>query len=90
MASDLLVFDPPSDSKIVPVRMKAGSVTFHHSKMPHMTTGNTGDRWREVLAQHFSFPGCQYEGDHYHWRVHVNQFTGERVWANEPKKEVLA
>jgi phytanoyl-CoA hydroxylase len=78
MASDLLVCELPQDMQIVAARIKAGSVTFHHSKMPHMTTGNSSGAWRLTMAQHFSAPGCQREGDHYAWRVHVNQRTGER------------
>ena len=38
---------------------RSGTVTFHHSKTPHMTTGNSSDRWRLVLTQHFRNPGVQ-------------------------------
>ena len=79
MASDLLVCQLPPKSEYVAVPLKAGSVTFHHSKMPHMTTGNSTDAWRLTLAQHFSAEGCQAEGDHYPWRVHVDQNSGERT-----------
>ena len=38
--SDLLKCHVDSDAQVVACPLKAGSVTFHHSKMPHMTTGN--------------------------------------------------
>ena len=43
--SDLL-FCEPDDSRAVPCPVKLGSVTFHHSKTPHMTTANRTDQWR--------------------------------------------
>jgi phytanoyl-CoA hydroxylase len=80
MASDLLVCDVPADADVVACPIDAGSVTFHHSRTPHMTTGNGTDRWRLVLTQHFRNPACKdMPEDNYPWRVHVSQRTGERV-----------
>ncbi|HKQ12638.1 MAG TPA: phytanoyl-CoA dioxygenase family protein [Steroidobacteraceae bacterium] len=79
MASDLLVCDIPQDAEVVVCPIDAGTVTFHHSKTPHMTTGNTSGAWRLVLTQHFRNPACKdLPEDNYSWRVHVNQRTGER------------
>ncbi|HEU4936697.1 MAG TPA: phytanoyl-CoA dioxygenase family protein, partial [Vicinamibacterales bacterium] len=79
-ASDLLVCDVPQDADVVVCPIEAGTVTFHHSKTPHMTTGNSSDRWRLVLTQHFRNPACKdLAEDNYSWRVHVNQRTGQRV-----------
>ena len=44
-----------------------------------MTTANTTSGWRRALAQHFRAVGAPGEGDHYPWKVYVNQFTGERI-----------
>lgn len=83
MASDLLVCDIPADTDIVACPIEAGSVTFHHSRMPHMTTANTSDTWRLVLTQHFRNPLCKdLPEDHYAWRVRVSQRSGERVQNN--------
>ncbi|MBI3832286.1 MAG: phytanoyl-CoA dioxygenase family protein [Planctomycetes bacterium] len=80
MASDLLVCEAPEHAEIAVCRMKAGSVTFHHSKTPHMTTGNTSDAWRLTLAQHFWNPACKtMPAQNYHWRVEVNQANNERL-----------
>ena len=82
MASDLLVCEIPPDAEVVACPIDAGTVTFHHSRMPHMTTGNSTDRWRLVLTQHFRNPACKdVPEDHYPWVVRVNQRTGERVQA---------
>lgn len=73
-ASDLLVCALPDDAEIVACPIELGSVTFHHSRTPHMTTGNTSDRWRAVLTQHFRDPACKsMPDDHYAWRVKVSQ-----------------
>jgi ectoine hydroxylase-related dioxygenase (phytanoyl-CoA dioxygenase family) len=83
MASDLLICAIPEGADIVACPIDAGSVTFHHSRTPHMTTGNSTDRWRLVLTQHFRNPACHaLPEDHYPWRVLVNQKSGERVRVN--------
>jgi ectoine hydroxylase-related dioxygenase (phytanoyl-CoA dioxygenase family) len=56
-----------------------GSVTFHHSKTPHMTTANTSETWRKAVANHMQEIGAGGEGDHYPWKIKVNQRTGERI-----------
>lgn len=76
--SDLL-FCEPDESRAVACPVKLGSVTFHHSKTPHMTTANTTGQWRKILTQHLKSPGAAGEGEHYAWKVYVNQYTGERV-----------
>jgi hypothetical protein len=82
MASDLLVCEPGPRAEVVVCPIKAGSVTFHHSKTPHMTTGNTSDQWRLTLAQHFWNPLCKdLPQENYKWRVMVDQKTNERVFA---------
>ena len=75
--SDLLTCEVDS-SREVACPLKLGSVTFHHGKTPHMTTANTSDEWRRAVSQHFRGEGSKGEGDHYPWKVYVNQFTGER------------
>ena len=74
--SDLLRCDP-DESRAVSCPIPVGSVTFHHSKTPHMTGPNDTDRWRRILTQHLRAEGCEGEGDHYPWKVYVNQITGE-------------
>jgi phytanoyl-CoA hydroxylase len=76
--SDLLVCDV-DESRAVPIPLKLGDVSFHHGKMPHMTTPNASSRWRRALSQHFRAIGSQGEGDHYPWKIYVNQVTGERI-----------
>ena len=61
------------------VPAELGGVTFHHSKTPHMTPANTTDSWRRILTQHLKLVGVEGEGDHYPWKVYVNQATGERT-----------
>ena len=78
VASDLLLCEPDT-SRAVARPVTLGGVTFHHSKTPHMTTPNRTDRWRKILTQHFRQAGTEGEGDHYPWKVYVNQFTGERI-----------
>ena len=56
-----------------------GDVTFHHGKTPHMTPPNRSPRWRRAVTQHMRVAGSPGEGDHYPWKVYVNQFTGERT-----------
>ena len=79
MASDLLVCDVSQDADVVVCPIEAGTVTFHHSKTPHMTTGNSSNAWRLVLTQHFRNPACKdLPEDSYPWRVRVNQRSDER------------
>ena len=47
--------------------IKRGSVTFHHSKTPHMTTANTGDRYRKAVTNHMQAEGTGGEGGHFPW-----------------------
>lgn len=78
-ASDLLVCAIPDDTQVVACPIDIGSVTFHHSRTPHMTTGNTSNRWRAVLTQHFRNPICKdVPEDNYAWRVKVRQHSDER------------
>lgn len=72
MASDLLTCSVDEDRTIA-CPIKRGSVTFHHSKMPHMTTANVSQRWRKAVTNHMYAEGVTGEGDHYPWRVHVHQ-----------------
>lgn len=82
MASDLLAYAIPGNADIVVCPINAGSVTFHHSGTPHMTTANLTDRWRLVLTQHFRNPACKATPEqHYPWRVLVSQRSGNRVRA---------
>ena len=79
MQSDLL-FCEPDESRAVACPIRAGSVTFHHGKTPHMTPANQTDAWRADPRPAPARPsGSQGEGDHYPWKVYVNQFTGERI-----------
>ncbi len=77
VASDLLYCEP-DESRMVACPLKLGGVTFHHGKTPHMTPANASDRWRRILTQHLKVVGSDGEGDHYPWKVYVNQFTGKR------------
>ena len=78
MASDLLTCDTEVDeSRTVVCPLKRGSVTFHHSKTPHMTTANMSNRWRKAVSNHMQAQGAGGEGGHYPWKVYVNQRTGE-------------
>lgn len=76
--SDLL-FCEPDESLAIACPIPLGSVTFHHGKTPHMTPANTTDQWRRILTQHLRVVGTEGEGDHYPWKVYVNQMTGERI-----------
>ncbi|MGH9132445.1 MAG: phytanoyl-CoA dioxygenase family protein [Ilumatobacteraceae bacterium] len=76
--SDLL-YCTPDESRTVACPIALGSVTFHHGKTPHMTTANETDQWRRILTQHLCAAGVTGEGDHYPWKVYVNQFTGEQI-----------
>jgi hypothetical protein len=78
MQSDLLTCEPV-EGTVVPCPISLGDVTFHHGKTPHMTRANTSTEWRRILTQHLRVVGSKGEGDHYPWKVWVNQFTGEVV-----------
>ncbi|MGH7143139.1 MAG: phytanoyl-CoA dioxygenase family protein [Planctomycetota bacterium] len=73
MSSDLLRCEIAADDDIVRCPLKAGDVTFHHSKTPHQTGGNSTDAWRLSIANHLSAPGIKGEGSPYPWRVRVTQ-----------------
>jgi phytanoyl-CoA hydroxylase len=78
MASDLLTCDVDESRQVVcPIRR--GSVTFHHSKTPHMTPANTSQSWRKAVSNHLQEIGTGGQGGHYPWRVLVNQRAGTRV-----------
>jgi ectoine hydroxylase-related dioxygenase (phytanoyl-CoA dioxygenase family) len=76
--SDLLLCEPDT-SRSVACPIRAGSVTFHHGKTPHMTPANASDAWRRAVTTHMRVVGSAGEGDHYPWKVYVNQVTGVRV-----------
>jgi hypothetical protein len=77
MASDLLTCAVDERRQVVcPIRR--GDVTFHHSKTPHMTNANTSTAWRKAVTNHMRKVGAGGEGDHYPWKITVNQRTGER------------
>jgi phytanoyl-CoA hydroxylase len=78
VASDLLTCDV-DETRAVICPIKRGSVTFHHSKTPHMTTANTSDRYRKAVTNHLQDVGAGGEGGHYPWKIYVNQRTGERT-----------
>jgi ectoine hydroxylase-related dioxygenase (phytanoyl-CoA dioxygenase family) len=78
MQSDLL-FCEPDETRAVPCPLRAGSVTFHHGKTPHMTPAIRSDGWRKAVTTHMRVAGSLGEGDHYRWKVYVNQVTGERT-----------
>jgi len=75
--SDLLMCEP-DETRTVACPIPLGSVTFHHGKTPHMTPANSTDEWRRILTQHLRVVGADGEGDHYPWKVYVNQLTGDR------------
>jgi phytanoyl-CoA hydroxylase len=76
MKSDLLQCFP-DDARTVACPIKRGSVTFHHSATPHMTTANDSDFWRKALTQHMQTPDAGGEGGHYAWKIWVDQRTGK-------------
>jgi len=75
--SDLLTCEV-DESRTVVCPISRGSVTFHHSKTPHMTTANTSQGWRKAVTNHMQEIGAGGEGDHYPWKITVNQRTGAR------------
>ena len=78
MASDLITCDV-DESRMIVCPITRGSVTFHHSKTPHMTTANTSSGWRKAVTNHMQEVGAGGEGDHYPWKIYVDQRTGERI-----------
>jgi phytanoyl-CoA hydroxylase len=78
LASDLLYCEP-DESAAVACPLAVGGVTFHHGKTPHMTPANDTTSWRRILTQHLRAVGSEGEGDHYPWKIYVNQFSGERT-----------
>ena len=44
-----------------------------------MTPANQSDGWRKAVTTHMRVVGSLGEGDHYPWKVYVNQITGERT-----------
>ena len=76
--SDLL-HCAPDLTRAVACPIRAGSVTFHHGKTPHMTPANQSDAWRSAVSTHMRVVGSAGEGDHYPWKVYVDQRTGERI-----------
>jgi phytanoyl-CoA hydroxylase len=78
MASDLITCEP-DEARTIVCPISRGDVTFHHSKTPHMTTANTSTGWRKAVTNHMQKIGAGGEGDHYPWKVLVNQRTGERI-----------
>jgi len=76
--SDLLCCEPDL-ARAVACPIPTGAVTFHHGKTPHMTPANRSDGWRCAVTTHLRVEGSAGEGDHYPWKVYVNQLTGERI-----------
>ena len=74
-----LIYCEPDTSRAVSCPVSVGSVTFHHSKTPHMTTPNRTEHWRKILTQHMRVVGSKGEGDHYPWKVIVDQFRDRRI-----------
>jgi len=75
--SDLLTCTV-DESRTVVCPILRGDVTFHHSKTPHMTTANASKAWRKAVSNHMQEIGAGGEGNHYPWKIRVNQRTGER------------
>lgn len=44
-------------ARVVAVPLRAGGMTFHSGKTPHMTLTNRTDRWRNVVIQRFTVHG---------------------------------
>jgi phytanoyl-CoA hydroxylase len=79
--SDLLYCQPGLDRTVV-CPIKRCDVTFHHGRTPHMTTPNMSDGWRQAVTTHMSADGAS-SGNHYPWRVAVNQQTGTELSGEE-------
>jgi phytanoyl-CoA hydroxylase len=78
VASDLLTCDV-DERRMVACPIRRGSVTFHHSKTPHMTTANRSHTYRKAISNHMQEVGAGGEGDHYPWKIYVNQRTGKTI-----------
>ena len=78
----------PTSRRAVACPIRLGGVTFHHGKTPHMTPANMTDAVAAILTQHLRVAGTEGEGDHYPWKVYVNQFTGERVVPHRDDRRV--
>lgn len=76
MQSDLLTCEVDERSMIA-CPICRGDVTFHHSKTPHMTPANTGKAWRKAVSNHLQAVGAGGEGDHYPWKITVDQKIGQ-------------
>ena len=89
MKSDLIFCDV-DESRVISCPLKKGSVSFHHSKTPHMAHGNTSGGWRRTLAQHFRLKSLNLEGypkdGHYEWAVKMQQFKGESMITRNNEK----
>ena len=83
MLSDIIMCDV-DEARRVACPISRGSVTFHHSKTPHMTRANMSQAWRKAISNHLQALGTGGEGEHYPWRVFVNQRTGERRSSEKP------
>jgi len=80
MQSDLLTcMEDVDETRKIACPIKRGSVTFHHSNTPHMTTANTSKAWRKAISNHMQEVGAGGEGNHYPWKFYVNQRTGKRI-----------
>jgi phytanoyl-CoA hydroxylase len=76
--SDLLTCEHKVDNdRAVACPISRGDVTFHHSATPHMTTSNTGNAYRKAVTQHMQTPDAGGEGDHYPWKIWVDQRDGK-------------
>lgn len=75
--SDLITCEV-DESRMVVCPIQRGSVTFHHSKTPHMTNANRSKTMRKAVTNHMQVVGSGGEGNHYPWKITVNQRTGER------------
>ena len=77
MQSDQLICDI-EDSVIISCPIQVGSITFHHSKMPHMTTANKTDKMRYALSQHFHTESAKIDTkQQYNWKVIRTQIKDE-------------
>ena len=47
------------------------------TKTPHMTPANTGMAWRKAVSNHLQAVGAGGEGDHYPWKITVDQKIGQ-------------